>query len=172
VNVSISKIDSLRGRVWLAGILAFAIPNQTSASAAKSDCERLAALFADKASLVRLHLREDSLEDGRSRIADLDLDGDNRPDEILVSRPGSGSVIPADDSAIAVAFSSSGKTIRLAAQRLVLFRDGGRVLLIDSILQASGSSQSKVRTIQPDGFRNVCTIGCNKKGKCSPASKR
>ena len=98
---------------------------------------------------------------GERQIA-ADVDGDGVSDQISWFDPGSGSIIPADNSTVTVTLSSSGKSFTLEEQRLYVMKYESKYFVVTSRVESErGDRYTHVYVLSKTGIFKVCsfTIG-------------
>ena len=89
-----------------------------ASSSAFGEPSRVCELAVKRGGLVQYAVQVDPDQDGSRTVkADIDLDGSD--DELRWFDPGSGSIIPADNSTLTLTLTSNGKRFTLEQQRLV-----------------------------------------------------
>jgi hypothetical protein len=88
-----------------------------------------------------------------------DIDGDGSGDKISWFNPGSGSIIPADNSILTVTLSSSGKTYTVEEQRLHVVKYQSDYFVVTGWVESErGPWHSDVYAITRTGVTKMCSF--------------
>ena len=94
----------------------------------------------------------------REIAADIDRDGSSH--KISWFNPGSGSIIPADNSIVTLTLSSSGKSFTVEEQRLYVAKYQSRYFVVAGRVESElGPWHSDVYAITGRGMRKLCSFG-------------
>ena len=89
-----------------------------------------------------------------------DIDGDGSGDKISWFNPGSGSIIPADNSTVTLTLSSIGKSFSLEEQRLYVAKYQSKYFVVAGRVESEhGPWHSYVYAITGKGMRKLCSFG-------------
>ena len=88
-----------------------------------------------------------------------DIDGDGLRDKIAWFDPGSGSIIPADNSTLTATLSSSGRTFTLEQQRLHVVKYQSNYFVVTRWLESErGPWHSDVYAVTRTGITKICSF--------------
>jgi hypothetical protein len=97
-------------------------------------------------------------QNGNREIAE-DIDGDGLSDKISWFNPGSGSIIPADNSNLTLTLSSSGKTFTVEEQRLHVVEYQSKYFVVTGWVESErGPWHSDVYQIGTTGITKICSF--------------
>ena len=98
-------------------------------------------------------------QNGDREIAD-DIDGDGSKDKISWFNPGSGSIIPADNSTVTLTLSSSGESFTVEEQRLYVVKYQSKYFVVAGRVESErGPWHSDVYAITGKGMQKICSFG-------------
>ena len=99
------------------------------------------------------------------RVIAADIDGDGVNDRISWFGPGSGSIIPADNSTVTLTLSSSGKSFTLEEQRLHIVKYESQYFVFSSRIESErGPIYRDVYALTKAGFAKVCSFSIGIRG--------
>jgi hypothetical protein len=89
-----------------------------------------------------------------------DFDGDGSRDKISWFDPGSGSIIPADNSTVTLTLSSSGDSFTVEEQRLYVVKYQSKYFVVAGRVESErGPWHSDVYAITGKGMQKICSFG-------------
>lgn len=104
---------------------------------------------------------QDGTSEATGEIGNVDVDGDGTSDRILLSRTGSASLIPPDNSWFSVVLSTTGKEHKVEAQRLMVIGYKSRYYLLTANYGGEeGPVTSDVYGLGRSGLRKLCSYDC------------
>ena len=102
----------------------------------------------------------------------VDIDGDGSSDKISWFNPGSGSMIPADNSVVTLTLSSNGKSFTVEEQRLYVAKFQSKYFVATARVESDrGPWHSDVYEITGRGMRKLCSFGGKGLGAVSGAHR-
>jgi hypothetical protein len=160
-NMTLFSIQLLMGVLLL-------LPVSLNAQEKKSAiCSEFRNHLNERAGLVSYAVEEKEikLEDFNFTIPSIDVDGDNIEDKILLFRPGSGSIIPADSSSVSLILSSTGKKSTSEMQRFFVILYKSKYYLVASNLQSQeGPEFVDIKSMDRKGIKQLCSYKCGLNG--------
>jgi hypothetical protein len=151
----------------LIGVLLL-LPVSLNAQETKSAiCSEFRNHLNKRAGLVSYAVDEKQIkqEEFNFTIPSIDVDGDNIEDKILLFRPGSGSVIPADSSSVTLILSSTGKKYTAEMQRFFVILYKLKYYLVASNLQSEeGPEFIDIKSMDRNGIKQLCSYKCTIRG--------
>jgi hypothetical protein len=116
--------------------------------------------------------KEVEQEEFNFTIPNIDVDGDKVEDKILLFRPGSGSIIPADYSSVALILSSTGDKSTAEMQRFFIILYKSKYYVVASNLQGEkGPEFVDIKSMGRNGIKQLCAYKCRLSGTCVQRQK-
>jgi len=133
-------------------------------------CEEFRRKKDERGGLTAYGLEEKEIDqqDANWTIQNVDIDGDKINDQLLLSRMGSASRIPPDNSSFAMILSSTGQQFTIEAQGFYLIGYKSKYyLLTGDWLGEDGPLQSEAYRLDRMGIKKLCTYECRlRSGQC------
>ena len=125
---------------------------------ALGESPRVCGVAAKRGGLAQYMVPAEPDQDG-SRALKVDIDLDGVVDELRWVDPGSGSVVPADNSSFTLTLAANGKRFTLEQQRLAVVKFESRYYVVATrIDSAIGPWQREVLSLTSDGITSVCSF--------------
>jgi hypothetical protein len=97
-------------------------------------------------------------QDGNHRIA-VDIDGDGSTDTLSWFNPGSGSIIPADNSSATLTLSSTGKSFTVEQQRLHVVKYESKYFVVTGRVESErGPWHREIYAVGRAGITKLCSF--------------
>jgi hypothetical protein len=115
-------------------------------------------LAIKRGGLLRNTVQVAAAQDGSRTVkADIDLDGS--ADELRWLDPGSGSIIPADNSTLTLTLTSNGRSFALEQQRLSVVKFESRYYVVTTRFESDlGPWYRDVFAVTRDGITKICSF--------------
>jgi hypothetical protein len=131
-------------------------------------CDQLLSHLNTRVRLTPYQLEESDLGEGRLGIHNEDVDGDKKPDELILFRTGSASLIPPDNSTVTLTLSSTGEEFTIEFQRFYVIRFGPGVYVVGgNMVSESGPVETEIHRVGRTGFTRVCSYQCGLTTACT-----
>jgi uncharacterized protein len=134
-------------------------------------CHEFQRLLSQPIGLIDYKIEEKEIEqeDFNSCIPNVDVDGDRIEDKILLSRGGSGSIIPADYDYVTLKLSSTEEKFTAEMQRFYIIRYKAKYYIVASNLQGEeGPRFVDIKSMDRRGIKQICSYDCSiyRNGPC------
>jgi len=127
-------------------------------SAAFAAPPRVCELASQRAGLTMYAVDVSPDEDGNREIV-ADLDGDGLSDKLSWFDPGSGSIIPADNSTLTVTLSSTGKAVTVEQQRLHVVKYQSKYFVVTGWAKSErGPWCTDIYAVNRAGITKLCSF--------------
>ena len=115
-------------------------------------------LAGRRGGLTMYAVEVDPDQDGNHKIA-VDIDGDGSTDTLSWFNPGSGSMIPADNSSVTLKLSSSGKSFTVEQQRLHVVKYESKYFVVTGWVESErGPWHREIYAVGRAGIKKLCSF--------------
>lgn len=115
--------------------------------------------------LYALEEKETGGVDPNFSIPNINVDGDDINDQLLLFRTGSASLIPPDNSSFSLTLSSTGEEFTIGAQRLSVMKYKSHFYALTSDwLGETGPTQIDIHRLDRRGIKKLCSYECGLPG--------
>jgi hypothetical protein len=129
-----------------------------ASSSAFGEPSRVCELAAKRGGLVQYAVQVNPDQDG-SRTVEADIDLDGSGDELRWFDPGSGSILPANNSTLTLTLSSNGKRFTLEQQRLSVVKFESHYYVVTTRVESElGPWYRDVFAVTQKGITKICSF--------------
>ena len=147
------RLHQMRASRAISLVLILATTSGIAFTAPPGVCE----LGKKRGGLTMYAVDVDADQNGTREIA-VDIDGDGATDKISWFVPGSGSIIPADDSTLSMTLSSSGKTFTIEQQRLHVVKYEAKYFVVTGWVESErGPWHRDIYAVTRAGITKLCS---------------
>jgi hypothetical protein len=115
-------------------------------------------LASERAGLIKYAVQVDADQDG-NKVVTADIDRDGSKDQLKWFDPGSGSIIPADNSTATLTLKSSATSYKLDQQRLYVVKLEARYYVVTGWLETEkGPWHKEIFAVTSKGFNKLCSF--------------